>query len=201
MTSRGDHSIWRFPYLFLLLVGFLSRFTSIIPLVDGGTEGFKGNVRVILPGMSACIECTLDLFPPQVLKLCYSLDSIRSILRCPIYTIAFVYGFVSLYRRRSASRFAPLLIRLACRSTVLNTRDYFSGQKKTRSVKTFQSMATIQIMWFQHYISRFYIAESLDSLRFPVVPPIDTSICIFLLSPDIVDLRESSRTSQRARFV
>ncbi|XP_037086845.1 NEDD8-activating enzyme E1 catalytic subunit-like [Pollicipes pollicipes] len=38
---------------------------SVIPLVDGGTEGFKGNVRVILPGMSACIECTLDLFPPQ----------------------------------------------------------------------------------------------------------------------------------------
>lgn len=39
---------------------------TIIPLVDGGTEGFKGNVRVIMPGMSACIDCTLDLFPPQV---------------------------------------------------------------------------------------------------------------------------------------
>ncbi|KZS09384.1 Nedd8-activating enzyme E1 catalytic subunit [Daphnia magna] len=40
--------------------------SSVIPLVDGGTEGFKGNVRVILPGMNACIECTLDLFPPQI---------------------------------------------------------------------------------------------------------------------------------------
>ena len=28
--------------------------------------GFKGNVRVILPGLSACMDCTLDLYPPQV---------------------------------------------------------------------------------------------------------------------------------------
>merc|ERR1719495_728197 len=39
--------------------------TSMIPMVDGGTEGFKGNARVIIPGKTACIECTLDLFPPQ----------------------------------------------------------------------------------------------------------------------------------------
>ena len=40
--------------------------TSVIPLVDGGTEGFKGSVKVVLPGISACIDCTLDLYPPQV---------------------------------------------------------------------------------------------------------------------------------------
>lgn len=40
--------------------------SSVIPLVDGGTEGLKGNARVILPGISACVECTLDLYPPQV---------------------------------------------------------------------------------------------------------------------------------------
>ena len=41
--------------------------SSVVPLVDGGTEGFKGNARLILPGLSACMDCTLDLFPPQVL--------------------------------------------------------------------------------------------------------------------------------------
>lgn len=40
--------------------------STIVPMVDGGTEGFKGNARVIIPGISACVECTLDLYPPQV---------------------------------------------------------------------------------------------------------------------------------------
>lgn len=45
--------------------------SSVIPMVDGGTEGFKGNARVILPGITACIDCTLDLYPPQVTKFFY----------------------------------------------------------------------------------------------------------------------------------
>uniref|UniRef100_A0AC35TGX9 NEDD8-activating enzyme E1 catalytic subunit n=1 Tax=Rhabditophanes sp. KR3021 TaxID=114890 RepID=A0AC35TGX9_9BILA len=39
---------------------------TAIPLLDGGTEGFKGNVRVCIPYKTACMECIMDLYPPQV---------------------------------------------------------------------------------------------------------------------------------------
>ncbi|XP_020281458.1 NEDD8-activating enzyme E1 catalytic subunit isoform X2 [Pseudomyrmex gracilis] len=80
---------WLNGMLLSLLVyedGELDR-TSIIPLIDGGTEGFKGNARVILPGVSPCIECTLDLYPPQVT---YPLCTIANTPRLPEHCIEYV---------------------------------------------------------------------------------------------------------------
>ena len=46
-----------------------------------------GNARVIYPGLSACIDCTLDLFPPQIN---FPLCTIAHTPRLPEHCIEYV---------------------------------------------------------------------------------------------------------------
>lgn len=40
---------------------------TVIPFIDGGTEGFRGQSRIIIPFKTACLECTKDLIAPTVI--------------------------------------------------------------------------------------------------------------------------------------
>ncbi|KAF4841659.1 NEDD8-activating enzyme E1 catalytic subunit [Colletotrichum siamense] len=60
----------------------------LIPLIDGGTEGFKGQARVVIPSMTSCIECQLDMHAPRAaVPLC----TIASIPRQPEHCIEWAH--------------------------------------------------------------------------------------------------------------
>ncbi|EME38279.1 hypothetical protein DOTSEDRAFT_75744 [Dothistroma septosporum NZE10] len=67
MVVCGLDSIEARRWINATLVGMVDpeNQESLKPLIDGGTEGFKGQSRVILPTMTSCIECQLDMHAPR----------------------------------------------------------------------------------------------------------------------------------------
>lgn len=60
------------------------QLNNLVPLIDGGTEGFRGQSRVILPTLSSCYECTLDMVTP---KITYPVCTIANTPRLPEHCI------------------------------------------------------------------------------------------------------------------
>ncbi|CAA2995056.1 NEDD8-activating enzyme E1 catalytic subunit [Olea europaea subsp. europaea] len=70
---------------------------TVKPMVDGGTEGFKGHARIIVPGTTPCFERTIWLFPPQVkFPLCTLAKTPRTAAHCIEYAHLIKWDEVSI---------------------------------------------------------------------------------------------------------
>lgn len=61
---------------------------KLIPIIDGGTEGFHGSVKVMIPTYTACFECYMDLVPE---KITYPLCTLASTPRLPEHCIEWAH--------------------------------------------------------------------------------------------------------------
>ncbi|KAI5294133.1 hypothetical protein KEM52_004638 [Ascosphaera acerosa] len=71
---------------------------SMKPLIDGGTEGFKGHARLVFPTISSCLECQLDMHAPRAaVPLC----TIATIPRQPEHCIEWALQIAWAEERRT----------------------------------------------------------------------------------------------------
>ncbi|ONH68975.1 NEDD8-activating enzyme E1 catalytic subunit [Cyberlindnera fabianii] len=59
---------------------------SVKPLIDGGTEGFRGQCKVIMPTFGACYECSIDTISGQTT---YPMCTITNNPRLPEHCIEY----------------------------------------------------------------------------------------------------------------
>jgi len=60
--------------------------STVVPLIDGGTEGFDGQVRLFVPKLSACFDCFINIHtPPRGFPQC----TIANVPRLPEHCIAY----------------------------------------------------------------------------------------------------------------
>lgn len=68
-------------------LAFASNYATVIPLIDGASEGLMGHCKLIVPGFTSCYECSLSTMPQDEssFPLCTIASNPRSLPHCIQY--------------------------------------------------------------------------------------------------------------------
>ena len=66
--------------------GDIDEDATLIPMIDGGTEGLNGQVHVIIPRVTKCFNCTMkDVQPKETYQVCTIANEPRTPAHCIIF--------------------------------------------------------------------------------------------------------------------
>lgn len=70
-----------------------SNYESLVPFIDSGTEGLKGHVKTIIPGFTACWECSIETLPKgeETVPMCTIANNPRNLKHVIEYVISVEY--------------------------------------------------------------------------------------------------------------
>lgn len=74
-------------------LAFTSHFETVIPLIDGASEGFMGHCKLIVPGFTSCYECSLSTLPADNVgyPLCTIASNPRNLAHCIQYVSLIIW--------------------------------------------------------------------------------------------------------------
>ncbi|SMN18137.1 similar to Saccharomyces cerevisiae YPR066W UBA3 Protein that acts together with Ula1p to activate Rub1p before its conjugation to proteins (neddylation) [Maudiozyma saulgeensis] len=88
----------RFVNEIIAQIAHKTSFEKVIPFIDGGTEGLKGHVKTIIPGFTACWECSINTLPKgqDNLPMCTIINNPRNLKHVIEYIITIIYPLGSI---------------------------------------------------------------------------------------------------------
>lgn len=84
----GLDSIEARRWINMKIIQIAKIYNKVIPIIDGGTEGLQGSVKIIIPTFTACFECYMPLIPE---KITYPLCTLASTPRLPEHCIEWAH--------------------------------------------------------------------------------------------------------------
>lgn len=146
-----------------------TQYEVCIPLIDGGTEGLKGHVKTVIPGITACWECSIDTVPMQqdTYPLCTIANNPRTLEHVITYAATVSFPQANLDDPQDVQNLLDLSLNRAREFDIDHkelTRDYLLGIVKHIIPSCSSTNAIVAAACTSQVVSIFYDLVDFDTM-------------------------------------